>query len=139
MLTRPPSLPSLLPQSLQLEWCAHASELSRPMLESVERFRAEFSSKHLHRYICLLIERLPHITVPWSSSFELRLAAILLGSNFFTRWIRTAPVDTVELLFVILVEQWEKSCPDLATLFEGPRTATQVSRFSAALLCLIVD
>ncbi|KAL7414524.1 hypothetical protein BDY24DRAFT_385497 [Mrakia frigida] len=96
------------------------------MLESVERFRAEFSSKHLHRYICLLIERLPHITVPWSSSFELRLATVLLGSNFFTRWIRTAPADTVELLFVLLVEQWEKSCPDLATLFEGPRTATQL-------------
>lgn len=130
MLTGPASLPSLLPQSLQLEWCARVAELSADMLESVESFRAKFSGKYLHRYLCLFLERLPHLNGPWSSSFELLLASVLLGSNFFTRWIRTAPIENVELLFVLLVEKWEKSCPDLATLFEGPRKGDQVSDFS---------
>jgi len=104
-------------------------------LELTRSFSAPFAARYLDRFLVFLQTKLQKT---FDVEFEMRLAAMVLDTPYFDKWVREVPSKTLGSFFRTFVKLSTQSgmFPDLIRVLQYFRTDPKVSFLLARFLLL---
>ena len=95
-------------------------------LELTRSFSAPFAARYLDRFLVFLQTKLQKT---FDVEFEMRLAAMVLDTPYFDKWVRDSPSYNTASFFrrFIVLSLEPRMCPDLSRVLEHFRTDSEAS------------